>query len=496
MTKFAHQSWLGYYTNGGPKRTNFAFCLPDAMKALALSSAVYFFFAVFYFLLDAVADDNWRLAIINIGSSASFFVYWKRGRWGKARFDSFGAALLLFGLLQGVHGAIDAIAYDTRFDQLPNTVYYPESLMGLVFKSQTITIIGVLLVVSSWRMIVSERIENFSFIYNYRHVNIRLPWILYSATLVFEILGRLISAEFGPFQQIVTLTYGFGVAAIFFIAAQYETPSARVTVALGMALPIVGLALGSGMKEELFFPLLPALLLYWFGFKGATFKLIAIIFGLFVLTLSQYYVGFVRDNSWAENRNREYTTVELIAGFQEYISLSENTLLLDHISSRLNMTTSRSITVAIADSRGFEPSQVFGSIPASLVPRLLWPGKPEFQPGAIHTARIRNTDAPLSEISTASAAGFFAEHYLGGGYIGCIVGALFFGALLARLQLWTLKYRGLGFGHLALCFMAAYWAFRFDEKFAVYAYTSAIFSYIFIFLLPKHDSASEQTVQV
>lgn len=468
--------------DGVSNRSRLAFKPVAAIRALTLSGAVYLFFAVFYFLFGGAVDDSLRLALLHIGSAISFFTYWKFGRWGSARFDSFGAALLLLSALLRILAAIDAITYGTRIDLLPHTVQYPESIMGLLFKGEVITHFGVLLVVTSWRVMVSARIEHFSFLHNYRTVNKKLPLMMYALAIAVEVGRRTLSADFGVLGQISSLTYSFGVVSIFFIAIRQTKPFKRIWLALGLASPMVILAMGIGMKENIFFPLVPAALLYWFGYRGLSPKVVAIASGTLLLALSQLYVGYIRETAWGSDR--EYSTAELVSGFQAHMAGADRTRGLESISSRINMTTSHAITVAIADSRGFEPFEIFGSIPASLIPRFLWHNKPVLQPGAMHTARIHNLNVPLSEISTATAAGFFTELYLGGGYIGYIFGALAFGMLLAALQLWAFK-NSPGFGHLAFCFVSAYLALRFDEKAVAYAYTSVVFTSAFVFMLSK-----------
>lgn len=463
-------------------RGRFTFSYVHATNAFFLSSGVYAVFAIFYFLLSEASYDGLRLALIHAGSAVSLFTYWKLGRWGNARFDSFGAALLLIAILLRILAVTDAMFYGTRTGQLPQTVQYPESMMGLLFKGEAITHFGLLLVVSAWRVLVSDKIEDFSFLHNYRTVSKQLSWMVYVSALSIEVGRRLLSADFGALTQISSLTYAFGVVSIFFIAARNKRLSGRISVALLLALPMVALALGSGMKENIFFPLMPAAILYWFGFRGLAPKIIAIVGGVLLLAFAQLYVGYVRDTAWGSDR--KFTTMELIVGFQEYFAQSNIADGLESISARINMTTTHAITVAIADSRGFEPFETFGSIPASLIPRFLWPSKPVFQPGAVHTARIYNLQVPPSEISTATAAGIFSELYLGGGYIGYIAGALFLGLLLGHSQLWSLK-NSPGFGHLAFCFVSAYWALRFDEKAVVYAYTSIVFTLVFLILLSK-----------
>ena len=96
----------------------------------------------------------------------------------------------------------------------------------------------------------------------------------------------------------------------------------------------------------------------------------------------------------------------------------KSTDALDSIGGRVNLTIAHATSVTLADNRGHEPMEVFGMIPASVIPRVFWPGKPIMQPGAMQTARILGGNILVSEIRSATAAGFATELYLGGWWFG------------------------------------------------------------------------------
>jgi hypothetical protein len=108
-------------------------------------------------------------------------------------------------------------------------------------------------------------------------------------------------------------------------------------------------------------------------------------------------------------------------------------------------------------------------------------------PGAQHTLRILNLNIPVTEAGSATAAGFFAELYLGGGFIGWAFGVIVYAVILGTMQRYTLR-RTPGFGHLALSFLTVYWALRFEEKAVVYAYTGLFFTFVFLFIVSKGAS--------
>ena len=288
----------------------------------------------------------------------------------------------------------------------------------------------------------------------------------------------MVGVDFGVLSQLSSLTYSFGVVSIFFIASVQPGRLQRVVIAILLGLPMMFLAMTVGMKEEIFFPIVPAAVLYWFGFRSIMLKTIVICLGFIVLAYSQMYVHYVRDVSWGHGT--KYNSRDLISGFQQHLKTTTLADGMDSMNSRMNMTISRAITVAIADRNGFEPYNIFGPIPGSVIPRFLWPNKPVLQPGAQHTIRILGLNRSEFEATSSTAAGFFSELYLGGGYIGWFLGVIGYAVLLANIQIFTLK-KIPGFGHLALSFVSVYWTLRFEENHIVYAYTSLIFIFIFLF---------------
>ncbi len=378
---------------------------------------------------------------------------------------------------------MDSAVYGPRIEDIYRAVPLPANLTLLFLKAEALNHFGILLLVSVWRRVVGNQIDNFSFSNNYREVGRQLPRLVYTAALAIEIATRLAGQDFGALKQISSLTYQLGVVSIFFIASMQRNRYGQVIIAVALAIPLVILALGGGMKEAILFPLVPAVLIIWFGFRSISFKTLAIIIGFVFLAYSQLYVRYVRDTTWGPIES-SYSTVQLLEGFQEH--LNHVTLVdgMESISSRINMTISRAITIAIADARGFEPYTIFGPIPASLIPRLFWPNKPVLMPGARHTLRIRNLNIPLTKAGSATAAGFFSELYLGGGFVGWLLGILIYAIMLGAVQRYALQTMK-GFGHLALSFLTVYWALRFEEKAVVYAYTEIFFTFILLVLLIK-----------
>ncbi|MBW8366832.1 MAG: hypothetical protein K0M70_03110 [Arenimonas sp.] len=467
------------------------FGLQQAFSALSLSLTVYAFMAAWAVLLSqAGLSEATCLAVVHAGSAASLLVFWRLGRWGNARFDSFGAALVLLASVYRLHALIDTLFFGTRVEQIYayGTVPMPDDAFLLFFKAETIALFGLLLVACSWRLRVGPRVESYSFMQNAATVPVLTAVMAYVAALGVDVLTRVLGVSFGVLTMFSGTLFLVGVASIYFVAARRPSRGGRVSAAIIMALPMTLLALNKGMKSEMFLPLVPAAIHIWMGYRHVVARSTFVLLAVSVLALSQLYVFHVRQVAWHSGGIERVSPIVLLRGYVEALPTINPVDAVDSISSRINLTTTHAITVTLADKNGFEPANVFGPIPATFVPRFLWPDKPILMPGAQHTARIRGLSVPLTDIQSATAAGFVTELYLGGGWIGVALGALAFGFLLASAQNWAFR-RAPGFGHLVFCFLAAYWAFRFDENHVVYSYTGVVFLVAFLLVLRKLTGA-------
>jgi hypothetical protein len=467
------------------------FGLQHALKSLLLSFSAYALIATFAWLLSrAGISDNIFLSLVHIAGAVALGISWRMGRWGVARYDCFGSALLLVGIAFRIQALIDTLIYGTRYETLyryPN-IPIPDDGINLLLKSEVITVSALLLVACSWRIKVGSHVEKHAFFKNTTNIPIKISLLIYISAFLIDIARRLSGISFGPLEQAASLLFTAGVAAIYFIAVQRTSSKGKLYLSIAMGLPLSALALNSGMKEEIFFPLIPTAIIFWANFRHWPLRISALGSAVILLAFSQLYVHHVREISWTNTGDLNIPTTTLVSSFIN--SLRDTSIIdaLDQTSSRVNMTTAHAITTTLADNNKHEPFEVFGLIPASVVPRFLWPNKPIMQPGAMHTSRILGHSGHHSELRSATAAGFGAELYLGGWWVGVVLGAIFYGWIMATAQQWTFRF-GQGFAHKTVCFIALYWTIRFDEKHVIYAYTSIIFLVIFVWLLAKITAA-------
>lgn len=452
------------------------FRIRHALQALAASLSLYAVVAILAYLLSRMGySDSANLAIVHLGSAGGLLAFWRMGRWGRARYECFGAAVLLFAVALRLQAFVDTLAFGTRFDEIyryPH-VPMPDDAFPVFLKAETITLVGLLVVACAWRWRIGSHVEAYSFLRNVNSAPLRISSAVYLAAVLAAVATRVMGVSFGAMAQLNHVLAMAGVAAIYFVAARATSRAGRVAAALGLALPMTYLALGGGMKSDIFMPVVPAAILLWANYRNPLVRLAFVSAAILALAISQMYVHHVRAISWHVDGIEQHSTRELVADFLEDLPNVHLVDAVESISSRMNMTASRAITVTLADQNGFEPGNVFAPIPATFVPRFIWQDKPVLAPGAQHTARILGSDALLSEIRTATAPGFVAELYLGGWWAAVLLGMAAFGSLLASVQQWTRRISS-GFSHLALCFVAFLWALRFDENHVVYSYTGVV----------------------
>lgn len=444
--------------------------------AVAGAATIYATGVTFAWLLSGLSAGAAWLVVLHLASAFSFYWYWRRSWWGEAPLDCFGAALLLFAIAFRCIAIADTVLYGTRFDTWPSTVS-GHAILQHVFMGEAITQIGFLLVVLAWRWGVRWDFAGLGlFLAGQRRS--RAAWTVYFLAIGVAIGRWWLKISYGAAEQLVGMTYAFGVASILFIAMDTRGNDARSAVlALALGLPMAFLAMGSGMKENIFLPMVPAGIFAWRACRTYALKAVLILAATALLALSQLYVGYVRSTVWVEKIDRPVT--EIVSGFVDSFADSGPAFLatgFDGIFSRVNLTLTHAITIALAEQDGFFPVEIFGPIPASFIPRALWPNKPVLQPGAEQTVRIRG-GGDVTEVGTATASGFFAELYLGGSVFGVVLGAAILGFLQGRIQ-WRVRRFGSVLGLGVFNFLLFYSAVRFDEKHVVYAYTGMIFLFI------------------
>jgi hypothetical protein len=426
------------------------------------------------------------LIALHLTGAFSLYVYWRLESWGSAKYDCFGAALLLISIAFKCWSLLDTLFYGTRFESWPDTIWVDGSLLSIYFKGEAITHFGILLTVAAWRLSVGNKLERFSFLRGTLVANNRMPCLFYGLAVITKLFLRITGIDYGAFTHLFVTIDMIGVAAIYFIVTSGPLVRSAVSVmkAVGLALPISYLSLDFGMKEFILAPFVPAAIIAWLSFSGFTARVSLVAVSICVLAISQVYIGFVRATVWQGDQS--YSTTGLVTNVLNSMDWEIFGYGLDEVSSRVNPTQSHAITVALVERDGVRPVETFAPIPANFIPRIVWADKQVLKPSAEHTKRIMDSDLPLSEITSASSAGFFTELYMGGGIIGMILGSLVYGFLAGKLQVTALPILP-GFGIAAFNFQMFYWTLRLDEFSVVHAYSGMVLYFILsVFLFQSY----------
>jgi len=456
-----------------------------SLKNFSYAVLLYFTAVIILITLSSteLLDDQFALICLHLCSALSFYIYWRHEPWGPSKYDSFGSVFLLLSIGFRCFSALDTLIYGTRFVMFPKTISVDSSILSLVIRAEIITQIGALLMVMAWRLTVGRSLWRFTFIDFVGSNNMNYFKVLYILNLLTQFSFRIIGIDYQAFFQLIIILNFTGVASIYFLALSNIDSKrfSKLIKAFILALPLSFFALNTGMKESIFFPFIPVIVILWITYSHAFVRASIIMLSISVFAASQFYVNYTRENAW--RNNQVISPFELIKGTLGNTDNYSMLIALNMIGYRVNPTGTHAITLAIADRDGFIPAEIFSGIPANFIPRILWSDKPILVPGQDHTQRILGNTADLSQVGFSSTApGFFLELYLGGGILGLTFFSLFYGFLVGRIQLSILT-RLPSSATDVFNFIMFYSAFRLDENTISYALSGIVLFYILMLFI-------------
>jgi hypothetical protein len=453
---------------------------PRAAPALITGLGVYTLGIVGVLATKDIFSTEASLVLLHLSGIASLLTFSNVTNWGKFKWSHYGGLVLGLAIFFRVWSIVDTILYGSRFAYIPRTVVIPQDVVGLLIKSEAISVIGTLLLCATWRITVGDKIEFFTLKrQSQKGRRIGIFVAAYSIAFFFETLTRIVSPDLIPLGlgRLVGTAYTLGTVSIYFIATSLPGSTRPLLLSLVLAAPLAAFRLSSGMKSELFYPLLPAAAIAWTTYSSVIVRTLFLSGVVTVLAVASNFVDYVRKETWWGNSasSGKDLLFEFVSTFDRH-PLDEG---YNKIFARLNMTAPRLMTTSIADERGFEPENILFPIPTTFVPRLLWPDKPILEPGGQHTNRIYRFNIPDTDAISATASGFFNELYLGWGFLALIIGSIAYGLALGLLQLHILR-TDPGFSTMCLSFVLAFDAARLEEHHVVFAYTTLVMIGIFI----------------
>lgn len=360
------------------------------------------------------------------------WVAWRNMRWPDAisKYWSFGAMFLLVCVVQRVLYSADFMLSGPAYEGWP---VYSASPQRALLKGELLTLVGMLLTILAWQLLGGMRISPAAIFQDQSGRTRRMTVILYIMALAGLGVSKVapnVSALFG--QALPTLA-GLGlITAVLLSIRQFRGRFARLGCVMILSLPYLLIAISAGMKETLILALLPAAVLLWMAVPNILGRVTIVSGASVLLALVTAFVGYTRAENWYSDK--EKSSGELVEGFATSLASSgAGSVLNDGIKTflaRSNGSAYRGWAVAVAEERGSHPELVFWPLTYVFIPRILWPDKPLLNIGQQYSGVVFGERYTWVS-SSSTAIGLYSSFYLGGAWLGWIIGSVSLGALLA-----------------------------------------------------------------
>lgn len=309
------------------------------------------------------------------------------------------------------------------------------------------------------------------------------------AALVFQRLSMVLS--FGLMSTFMQFSALAAVGALLASKSDWGLGGSRTVLTALMLAPPLYLALTSGTKGAIVVVALP-LLMAGLAKGVRPVLVVTVALSAFMLAVGIPLSQEMRRANWESYGAREDIGIGegLSRVWDRYAEeglptvLGRTTIKFAH---RASSAQTGGLVMKIAEQDGLLGPEPLELLPAIFIPRVLWPEKPIFQPGAWFSWYLGYATSPESA-TTATATMLGTEIYWMFGSVGLILVALL-GAIYAATwrALATLSRRGLMgvAGMYALLGSAV----RFEETHAVYAIASPIITLAYAYVLVSAERA-------
>ena len=265
----------------------------------------------------------------------------------------------------------------------------------------------------------------------------KIIWNFYAITMISYIVLGYFEQSLGLLRSIFNISAIGTIALLLGGKTAYSLGRGKSWLSILALMPLLMIALRSGMKAEVILVLMPILLpVFRKRMTPLRFSILAgviVILVLFVLPFSQVW----RDANWYRQENASISDVaSTVAG-----KWDENGLLQTAMDStaawllRGSSSAQGGLVMQLADRDGLIGPVLIEGLVSIFVPRFLWPDKPKYMPGAWFTWYLGKAESP--ETATTSTAMMLpTELYWMFGEFGVIVGMV----VIAFLYFYTYKY--------------------------------------------------------
>jgi hypothetical protein len=226
------------------------------LKIFVNAIILYLFLILLFYYLNIFnySSEQFSLVFLHLSSIMSFYYFWRNINWGIAKYDSFGSLIILISIIFRITSIIDTVFFNTRFDAWPPFVTIKSSILFLHYKGEFITQLGILIMVSTWRISVNKLINHFSLSNIFNYIIAPDFKILYILGLLFILIIKVFNIDSTILEQLFYVINISTIASIYFILLLNNILNkyAKILFAFLLALPLFILSLNTGSKETMF----------------------------------------------------------------------------------------------------------------------------------------------------------------------------------------------------------------------------------------------------
>jgi hypothetical protein len=425
-----------------------------------------------YLIRTPDSPEIWLILLALSGAGALFFL-WHSIDWQGHQFDSFMAILLLVSIANRFLYILDFAVGGVRMGDWPVPSDDPELAM---LKGEVITVVGIMLTAWGWHMFhrITDSPDRFASIAGHYADNPRGYWFLWIVGVAAEAVSLLYADDIAALGASVATARAAGLMSVLALSyTLWDRRVWRLMAVFVLSAPFIYASLGSGFKENVIFACLPMAIVVWRESRTRRARIVMLVVGAFAIGVVTSYVQYFRARVWT--RGDDSSIVEVARGYLEQGRYQDDaTEGLPLFLARNDAMYPHGWSVDLADGDQVTAAEIFAPLAYVFVPRMLWPSKPDINPGAEHSERIWGSHYVMVT-NSATAAGLYPSFYMGGKYLGVILGSLGCGVLMALIYFWLWRY-ATRFATGIYAWVLFLTALRLDENWPVFVFSAPIIS--------------------
>ena len=297
------------------------------------------------------------------------------------------------------------------------------------FRAELVFLLAAVVFAGVWRALEGRRLRAL-----WHQPPSKIVWAVYGLTgiayfgLVFAGVGAVLAST----EEFLRL-FAIGVLAVLLGGrGPYAIGNRKSWLAMAGLVPFLVLALQSGMKGEVALVMLPILLPIFRRMTVVRFVFLG-TFILFVLLFLFPFSEAWRHANWAGWRGYENAGIPVVASrvFDQWANDGPVETAYRSLASwatRGSSAEAGGLVMQLAERDGFIGPVLLEGLATIFVPRVLWPDKPSYTPGAWFTWYLGQASSP--ETATTSTAMMLpTELYWMFGLLGVVLGMAFLAVL-------------------------------------------------------------------